>query len=82
MEEETLPNCHFQFNGKMLDIKSEKIEEVDYYFYDEPEKIKVTVIRSRGEEKATCVRVFTLENGFEDRIKRLIGEYVDEMFEL
>ena len=75
MEEENLPNCHFQFNGKMLDIKSEKIKEAD-----EAEKIKVTVITSQGEDIDTLVRVFKLENGFENRIKRFIGEYVDKIF--
>ena len=77
MDEENLPNCHFQFDGKMLDIKSEKIKEAD-----EAEKIKVTVITSQGEDSDTSVRVFELENGLEDRINSFICEYVDEMFEL
>ena len=71
-----MPNCQFQFDGKMLDIKSEKIREAD-----EAEKIKVTIITSQGEDSATLVRVFRLENGFEDRIKRFIAEYVDETSE-
>ena len=71
-----MPNCHFLFDGKMLDIKSEKIREAD-----EAEKIKVTVIMSQGEDIVTCVRVFRLENGFEDRIKRFIAEYFDEILE-
>ena len=64
MEEQNLPNCQFQFDGKMLDIKSEKIRKAD-----EAEKIKVTIITSQGEDSATLVWVFRLENGFEDRIK-------------
>jgi hypothetical protein len=75
MEEENLPNCHFVLDGKMLDIKSEKIKEAD-----EAEKIKVTVITSQGEDSDTSVRVFPLENGFEDRVKNFIGKYLDEMF--
>ena len=71
-----LPTCHFQIDGKMLDITSEKIQT------DEAEKIKVTVIMSHGEESDTCVRVFRPENGFEDRIKNFIGEYLDEMFDI
>ena len=78
MYDENLPNCHFQFDGKMLDIKSEKIQEAD-----EAEKIKVTVITSQlGEDIDTHVRVFKLENGFENRIKRFIGEYVDKIFDI
>ena len=77
MEEENLPNCHFVLDGKMLDIKSEKIKEAD-----EAEKIKVTVITSQGEDSDTSVRVFRLENGFEDRVKNFIGKYLDEMFEI
>ena len=75
MVEENLPNCHFQLDGKMLDIKSEKIKEAD-----EDEKIKVTVITAQGEDSDTSVRVFRLENGFEDRVKNFIGKYLDEMF--
>ena len=77
MDEENLPNCHFQFDGKMLDIKSEKIKEAD-----EAEKIKVTVITSQGEDSGTSVRVFRLENGFEDLIKKFIGEYADEILDI
>lgn len=77
MEEENLPNCHFVLDGKMLDIKSEKIKEAD-----EAEKIKVTVITSQGEDSDTSVRVFRFENGFEDRVKNFIGKYLDEMFEI
>ena len=77
MDEKNLPNCHFQLDGKMLDIKSEKIKEAD-----EAEKIKVTVITSQGEDSDTSVRVFRLENGFEGRIKSFIGEYVDKMFDI
>ena len=76
-----MPNCHFLFDGKMLDIKSEKIREAD-----EAEKIKVTIITSQGEDSDTSVRVFELENGLEngleDRINSFICEYVEEMFEL
>ena len=61
----------------MLDIKSEKIREAD-----EAEKIKVTIITSQGEDSATLVQVFRLENGFEDRVKNFIGKYLDEMFEI
>ena len=72
-----MPNCHFLIDGDMLDIKSEKIRDAD-----EAEKIKVTIITSQGEDSATLVRVFRLENGFEDRIKRFIAEYVDETSEV
>jgi hypothetical protein len=77
MDEENLPNCHFQLDGKMLDIKSEKIKEAD-----EAEKIKVTVITSQGKDSGTSVRVFRLENGFEDLIKKFIGEYADEILDI
>ena len=77
MEEQNLPNCHFLIDGDMLDIKSEKIRDAD-----EAEKIKVTVITSQGEDSDTSVRVFRLENGFEDRVKNFIGKYLDEMFEI
>ena len=77
MEEENLSNCHFQLDGKMLDIKSEKIKEAD-----EDEKIKVTVITAQGEDSDTSVRVFRLESGFEGRIKSFIGEYVDKMLDI
>ena len=80
-DQNDLPTCHFQCDGKMLDIKSEKIQT------GEAEKIKVTVMTdhlmtSQGEDSDTSVRVFELENGLEDRINSFICEYVIEMFEL
>ena len=75
MEEENLPHCHFEFDGKMLDIKSEKIKEAD-----EAEKIKVTVFKSEGDDSITITRVFEIEDS--SSIKLFIGEHVDKFFDI
>ena len=75
MEEENLNNCHFQFDDKILDIKSEKMVKPD-----EAEKIKVTVFTSKGDDSITRTRVFEIEES--SSIKLFIGEHVDKFFDI